>query len=114
MLYLHISFLEYTGLAKLSFVLIIFLCWHRVFLCQLVSRVLFSSESYFLDIRTCLNHLIDSIVFFMEQLSIEYLQNQSMYVMLYITKLQHDKWDQSSELIYTQKFKKLTCQFQMI
>ena len=45
------------------------------------------------------------MVFFFEQLSIDYLQNH-IVGMLYKTKLQHDRWGQSLELIYTQKFQK--------
>ena len=51
--------------------------------------------------RTCLHHLIDSIVFF--GTAFNYLQNQSGYVILCNMI---DEVMQSLELIYTQKFQK--------
>ena len=70
-------------------------------MCQLVSRVVFLVEKVTFYIRTCLHHLIDSIVFF--GTAFNYLQNQSGYVILCNMI---DEVMQSLELIYTQKFQK--------
>ena len=57
-------------------------------MCQLVSRVFFLVEKVTFQIRTCLHHLIDSIVF-LEQLS---TICRTKVGMLYKTILQHDRW----------------------
>ena len=71
-------------------------------MCQLVSRVFFLVQKATLQIRACLHHLIDSIVF--SGTAFNYLtQNQSGYVILCNMI---DEVMQSLELIYTQKFQK--------
>ena len=93
--YLQTNFLEYTetfqcphsashlqqpSLDWLNYLVysMIFLCQHRVFLCQLVSRICFSWD--FLD-----KNMFTSIILliwwcFLEHLSIDYVQNRSGYV----------------------------------
>ena len=61
----------------------------------------FFVEKATFQIRTCLHHLIDSIVFF--GTAFNYLQNQSGYVILCNMI---DEVMQSLELIYTHKFQK--------
>ena len=67
------------------------------------SNVFFLVEKVTFQIRTCLRHLIDSIVFF--GTAFNYLQNQSGYVIL-CTIIDEVMVMQSLELIYIQKFQK--------
>ena len=73
-------------------------------MCQLVSRVFLLVEKVTFLIRTCLHHLIDSIVF-LEQLS---TICRTKVGMLYKAILQHDRWGHAviGADLHTQKFQK--------